>query len=351
MLEKAGVKSPETIDEWYDMLKALRNKTDVKWPIYVGLQFNSIKLNGGINSFMGAWGIEYDYFNDNGKVKYGPAQSQYKDFLTTVTKWYSEGLIDKEFAAVTTNKIGEDKSFGGQWGVWWGFVGAIEKMLTEGKKINPQYDITALKSPVLKKGDKNRFMNRLNLVDTGRVTITTKNKYIKETAAFFDYGYSKEGSELYSVGLEGKSFKMENGKCSIMPEIFNNKYNIPMTDALYRYCRGMAGGAFMIDPRFYEAFWYLPVQHESMNEWVVGADEFLKNNPRVVGTPTAEESSKIASKETEISTYVDEMYIKFVTGKEPLSNFDKYIQTLKNLGLDDVIAVKQAYHERALKKK
>ncbi|WP_019534640.1 hypothetical protein [Paenibacillus ginsengihumi] len=34
-----------------------------------------------------------------GKVTFGPIEPAYKDYLTTMNKWYKEELIDSEFAA------------------------------------------------------------------------------------------------------------------------------------------------------------------------------------------------------------------------------------------------------------
>lgn len=43
------------------------------------------------------------------------------------------------------------------------------------------------------------------------------------------------------------------------------------------------------------------------------------------------------------------MINKFIMGKEPLDNFDSFVQTLKNMGIDDVLAVEQAAYDRYVK--
>jgi putative aldouronate transport system substrate-binding protein len=47
-------------------------------------------------------------------------------------------------------------------------------------------------------------------------------------------------------------------------------------------------------------------------------------------TPLPEESSRLASLLNEMTTYQSEMFIKFVTGQEPLDKFDEYVEQLKN---------------------
>ncbi|MNY77272.1 hypothetical protein D3C86_2171120 [compost metagenome] len=50
----------------------------------------------------------------------------------------------------------------------------------------------------------------------------------------------------------------------------------------------------------------------------------------------------------DITTYVNEMNIKFITGKESLDKFDSYIKSLKSMGVEDVIKGRQAQYDRYL---
>ena len=61
---------------------------------------------------------------------------------------------------------------------------------------------------------------------------------------------------------------------------------------------------------------------------------------------TTEESSVIQSYETDIETYVEEMFLKFVMGQEPLENFETYRDNLKSMHIEDLIAVHQAAVDR-----
>ncbi|MNI80286.1 hypothetical protein D3C73_1368070 [compost metagenome] len=52
-----------------------------------------------------------------------------------------------------------------------------------------------------------------------------------------------------------------------------------------------------------------------------------------------------------MKTYRDEMFNKFVMNVEPIENFDKYVQTLKSMGIDDAVKVRQAALDRFLSRK
>ena len=61
---------------------------------------------------------------------------------------------------------------------------------------------------------------------------------------------------------------------------------------------------------------------------------------------TDEETETINKVLTGLQTYSDEMCLKLALGTESLDNFDQILQELKNLGLDDLLAVQQARHDR-----
>ncbi|GIP15611.1 hypothetical protein J40TS1_12530 [Paenibacillus montaniterrae] len=59
-----------------------------------------------------------------------------------------------------------------------------------------------------------------------------------------------------------------------------------------------------------------------------------------------EDSSRFASIMTDINTYKDEMILKFIMGAESLDNFDKFVETIKALGIEEAIQIQQAALER-----
>ena len=65
---------------------------------------------------------------------------------------------------------------------------------------------------------------------------------------------------------------------------------------------------------------------------------------------TNEEVEKLSSIMADIETCQKEMVTKFILGQTPLSEFYKYIQNMKDMGIDIVIAIKQAQYDRYIKK-
>ena len=64
---------------------------------------------------------------------------------------------------------------------------------------------------------------------------------------------------------------------------------------------------------------------------------------------TSEESAVFTKYWDGLWAYQNEMIAKFVTGKEPMENWDTFVAELKKLGAEDVTTVKQAQFDRATK--
>ena len=64
-------------------------------------------------------------------------------------------------------------------------------------------------------------------------------------------------------------------------------------------------------------------------------------------TPTQEEGTEYASIMNDINTYADEMTSKFIMGTEDIeTGFDKYIETLNQMGLERATEIQNAALER-----
>jgi putative aldouronate transport system substrate-binding protein len=47
-----------------------------------------------------------------------------------------------------------------------------------------------------------------------------------------------------------------------------------------------------------------------------------------------------------LNTYVEEMTVKFIAGREPLANWDRFQATLKQLNVDEAVALRQKALDR-----
>ncbi len=83
---------------------------------------------------------------------------------------------------------------------------------------------------------------------------------------------------------------------------------------------------------------YLPAQVEASRIWA-DCDTALIYPPAIA--MPVEDTVLVTAYMSEIDAYMIEMQIKFISGEEPLSNFDIYKNTLVKKGVEEVIAAYQ----------
>ncbi len=350
-LEKLGLKVPTTIDEWHDVLVAFKdkdpngnNKKDeipfTPWKRGTTSNPRGAFLN---HAFIGAWGIAMEWYQENGVVKHGALQPEFKEFLKMVTQWYKEGLVDPDYIS-TDQKTFDAKWTGNQFGSGVMNAGSgIGNYLQLMRPKDPKWNLAGAPYPVLKAGDR----PVLGQMDSpypgpGSAAITSSNKHIAETVKLLDYAYSPEGHMLFNFGIEGVSYKMENGYPKYTDEVMKNPNKLPVAQAMHRYFRAVSNGPFLQDPRYNEQYLEMKEQQDALKLWTQPVNK--KQMPPV--TPTQEESKKLATLLADINTRFDETYNKIVTGALPLEAWDQFIQEIKQIGIDDAIKIRQASLDR-----
>lgn len=345
-MDELSLKSPETIDEWYTLLKTFKEKKSVDSAFTLptsssNVSLNIIKLTG---AFIGAYGIAYDFYLQDGKVVYGPNQPAFKDFLTTMNKWYKENLIDKDLG-ITDRKGGDAKILGSKTGGIVGYAGSdMSKYLDSMKTKDPKFNLVGVPYPTLKKGDKPEFghlSNSLSGEGCAAITVASKNKEL--AAQFLDYAYGTEGNLLMNFGIQDVSYKMENGYPKYTDIIFKNPKGLTVSEALGGYTRAAYNGPFVQDPKYMEQYYQYQQQKDAIKAWT-NTNESKHLLPPVTATP--EESSELATIINNVDTYREEMVMKFILGQEPLDKFDSYLAQMKKLNIDRAIELKQAALDR-----
>lgn len=341
-LKQLGEKNPKTYDDYHNLLLRYKNELNVEIPLATD------RL--GRDSFFMA---DYDlasgslwtnpYMVVDGQVQYPPIQPAFLDYLTMMNQWFNEGLIDPEF--YTREKlVGSDYSLVstgkvGMFGTATSFIDmAAANSTTEG------YELIAIEPPVRNVGDKRKVLisSPYHRFENGVGAISTSCKDPITLTKYFDYFYTEEGSLLANWGIEGVSYTMVDGKPQFAEVITNNPDGIALATARIPYiCQN-------INAMLYDWSWSMTSDmsqnaRESGSIWDKNWEDSL-SFPTVA--LSAEESSVYARVMGDVGTYIDEMVVKFIIGTEPLTNFDKFCQNIKNLGIDEAIAVQQAGYDR-----
>ena len=92
--------------------------------------------------------------------------------------------------------------------------------------------------------------------------------------------------------------------------------------------------------------WY----NESSKLWADA--DFSLTYPGAIAL-TAEQTAELAKwtgNNTELDQYIADMKVKFITGEEPLSNFDTYVANLERLGIQNIVDIWQAAYDAYMAK-
>lgn len=340
-LDELGMETPETIDEWEAVLTAFKEKKGASAPLST---FGSL-----LKYFMTAFDSWSGMYLDDGKVVYGEYTDNFKEYLTVMADWYKKGLIDPDIAVLEGAAL--DKGMlNGDVGATAGWIGsAMGKWISAAKANgNNSYRLTAAQFPVREKGASPEYgYKNFQVYFNYSVAITKNCSNVELAARYLDYGYTEEGHILYNFGIEGESFNWVDKDGEKYPQytdlILKNPEGLSVSSAMGPYTRSCYNGQMVQDKRYLEQYYTEQDQLDALDIWSkVNQGKHLIPNVTIL----AEESDRYSEINANIQTYMDEMYLKFLTGEEPIENFDKYIEQLKAFGIDELIAMKQSAYDR-----
>lgn len=347
LLDKLGLPVPETIDEWYTALKGFKS-LGVKWPFtgmiwfpaFSGDFLSAYKVNGLSDQSSEGNGV----YPIDGKMVYGPIQPGFKEYLTTMNKWYTEGLIDPDFITLKDWGVLDTKMSSGDSAATVHFLSRLMRYTTAGQKTDPNFQMVAAPHPVLTKGD-TPYMTQRDLALVGGECIYAKSPRLKEAIRYLDYGYSDEGVLLYNFGVKGESYTIDaSGNPALTdmvlkdpnPKGWSNVQSMGMYCAVQNIAPTVQTSYF-----FQQTKLSTPVNKSAVDIWKVG------QMPTVYPySAFTDDEVKVVEKQADVTTYAEEMEAKFIMGTEPLSNFDKYVQAIKDMGIDQIIAAYQSAYDR-----
>lgn len=335
-LKSLGLDVPKSIDDWEKMLTAFKEQKGA----------TSAFCSQNIYVFASSFNTSTGYYLDNGKVKYGPFDPQYKDYIATMNRWYKNGLIDADFAT-RDRKANHSNILNGLTGATSDSIGSGIGALMNAASDIEGFDIIGVQIPTLT-GEKPEFgVYQIPVTPDNFAfsAISTSCTDIDKALALLDYGYSEEGHMLYNFGVEGESYEMIDGYPTYTEIITKNPEGLSMTSAMSKYMLSYRSGPFVQDVRYMEQYAALPQQKEA---WKVWSDTNAKAHTLPSLYIKDEDISRYTELVNSVDTRANEITLKLIIGTEPMSNYDKLIEELRTRGAEEVVAMKQAAYDRYL---
>lgn len=337
-LEAVGMDKPETTEEFYQYLKALKEQEPEIIP------FGSTGMYTLIGWLEGSFGIGnnrgalIDRDPENGDMRFVPITENYKEMLQYVNKLYTEDLIDKSIYTIEWNQYltnAAETKYGST--VFYDPTTVISKEAGEVYK-------SAI--PFLGPNGDQQITLTTYVFNIGTFAITNTNENPVATIKWADYFYSDEGAKLRFMGVEGESYEeISDGQFELTEKITNNPDGLQTEEALRRHAHYLTS---LPDPGLQKQEYF------KGSETAPTALEAVKNvepyiNPEQGWPPftfTEEENKKLPALNTDISKYVTEMQAKFITGDTSFSEWDEYVETLEQMGLDEYMEIQKDALER-----
>jgi len=333
-LDELGMELPETIDEWHAVLSAFRDRKGITAP------FTNYNLSN--MPFAYAFGVVPRNFvvGQDGRIRYSPVEEAYRSYISTVARWYREGLIDPDILAASFDQVSTKMTRGVSGATVAPIGSGMGTWTASARQQNPSFALSGAPIPALRKGERPYLSYAVYpYAGISSAAITAKTRNVEAAARYLDWNYSEEGYILNNFGIEGESFHWVDGYPAYTDLILNNPDGRPVAQGLGAYTRAQDSGPFVQDPRYLEQYYTLPEQKDALARWAF--PDMLKHIVPPL-TPTPAESAEFAAIMAEVNTYQREMESKFIIGTEPLSNWDTYVGTIKRLGIDRAIEIQNA---------
>lgn len=338
MLDQYGLDLPETMDDWYVMLSTMKQNG-----VEVPLTYQAWMMGDGNGSpFRGAYGVAKDFYVEDGVVKWGSMEPGYKEFLEEFSKWYAEGLLDPDIASAGREQV-EEKLFAGNAGASIGYNASRLGGWINATEGQDGFDFVGVQFPVKNSGDTVKFAQKDFPVNGTGVVISANidESKIEGTLRYLDYFYSEEGLLLNNFGIEGASYEMLDGVPTLTDSILSA--DDPSSE-FANYARSGYSGPFIQSWDFYKQYGFKYEQQKDAVAVWSDSDALTYKMPFV--TPTPEESEELAAIMSQINTYRDEMYAKYLFGVESVDSYDEYVQNLVDMGIVRAIEIQQGALDR-----
>ena len=342
-LEKVGMDVPETTDEFYEVLKAFKKAGDIngngdadEWPFSYG----GYRLFGMFGSF-GLPDNGSHMWVDGKKVIYTAVREEYKKAIQYFHKLFAEGLIYPESytadsAIYMANLKALPPNFGG-FNTW-----TLSARFGLGKTHGYQY-MRPLKGP---DGDRYWIRDPWEIHGKNGFLITVKNKHPEATMRWIDRIIEPLKSFESFWGTVGHNWKKEaDGSLTEIPAP-----------------EGLAWGSWIEQVSPYSQGYQIILSDFYQNIALPSADaekaqicsdyytDYLHPDllpfPKV--TLTLEEQKRLKLLSTDISSFVNENYTRWIMNGGIEGDWDKYLEKLDDMGFQEFIVIHQGAYERYL---
>lgn len=350
-LEELKLPVPKTIDELYTVLKAFKEQKKAAYPL------TGLGQAAGINTqLLSAYGIyappatlntanQVFYPDENGKIHYGGIEPKFQDYLLMASKWYKEGLLDKEFMTRQPYDLpGRANMFAnGESGVCVGYLDWMGMFYGSAKDVKG-FKLTSGPYPSLDGNKVNLYINGSKYIWNYPAHITTACKKPELAVQLFNFLTTEQGIMLTNYGIEGDDYKMVDGKPVYTDKILKSEFGAqPAMEiftgnfATYRLAQTEYVQKQLVEPDVL-----------AMKETAGKSANYIYSGFQL----NADESKQLGNIMGDILTYASEEITKATMNPDIAAKWnDVQAKQIKSMGIEDAIKIVQGAYDRYMSKK
>ena len=237
-LDLLGLDHPDTIEEFEAMLFAFRDEI----PALIGVESTVPYIDGNWHNVMrlaNFWGAR-SFGQDANAIRIAPREDRDEVFhtwtdddflfaLENISRWYGEGLIDRQF--ITRGAPARQELLStNQGGVFYDFPVSSAAFNDTLADVIPGFNLVAMRPPANIHGQRISEHERLPVQPHGWA-ISHTNPDPAATMRMMDFFYSDHGRTLLSFGAEGITFEYDaSGRPVFLPHVFEQTDRPTPTD-------------------------------------------------------------------------------------------------------------------------
>ncbi|RKP52946.1 extracellular solute-binding protein [Cohnella endophytica] len=349
-LKEIGAEVPQTLDEYYNVLKTIKAKYKDVIPLggYTAQIGEQKFANNSFDNIFGAFGVTPGFFTEkDGKFSNYDIEPQMKEALLFLQKMYKEGLIDKEFATIKEEQL-RTKLYSGKlfsWMGWWSTAGGYDTQIETNMLIksgdlksdgtlpdqsNEEYKYLTLKDSLV--GPDGTAVAPAGAPFSQMNAISVKTKDPKKVLAIIEQSLSPENQMLTVWGIEGEDYKIDNGSMKAVTDLVDPT-TMKDKDGKYRgiqsylFAPGLKGW-----PRYLES---LPLRFSESLGVAINNKYQITDASNYLESPT-----KIA-KLVELNTMRDATFTQIIMGGD-IKKFDDFVEKWKSQGGTQILSELEA---------
>ena len=356
-LEAVGMEMPTTYEELDAVLRAFQSELGLPepWMATSGIVHTSNALcsgygvNGGFSVFPM---VSEPYFMVDGEVKFGIVEEGFKEYMQMFATYYADGIISPDFMSKNTNPMEFAGTIAsGDVGVFFGETNMVPDYYNQGKATDENFEIAPL-APITKTEGETTHFGTAKSPISGRlagISVSTADTDLEKLATYLDFFFTEEGALISAMGVEGNEDGSyvwdENGELQYSDN-WNNLEGIGENNKPTLYIYSVMPMLCPKTPSSYS----MDVQFECEEVWDSNTDSDYRMPDAI--TMTADESSDYSTIYSDIQTLISEELSKFAVGDRSMDEWDSFVDTIWEMGLQDCIDIKQTavdrYYERAV---